>query len=141
MVAVAGARHPLARRTRVDARALAGERWVAFPSRAGGPPEPYSGALAQALAGWRLEADVVPVDSLTAQKRMVEAGFGLALLPESGVQEEVRAGALRVLRIPDLRVTLRVERIHRRRAYLSGAAQALLALLADWPAAARRRGR
>ena len=138
MVAVAGARHPLARAKRVESKALAGERWVAFPARPGAPPEPYSSALAQALAGWRLEAEIVPVDSLTAQKRMVEAGFGLALLPESSVHEEVRSGTLRVLRIPDLRVTLRVERIHRRRAYLSGAAQALMAMLADWPAKAPR---
>ncbi len=139
MVAVAHAGHPLARLRRVDGRALAHERWVTFPARAHTePPEPYSSALAQALAGWRLQAEIVPVDSLTAQKRMVEAGFGLALLPESSVHEELRAGTLRALRIPSLRVSLRVERIHRRRAYLSGAARALLDVLGDWTPAGRR---
>jgi len=32
-------------------------------------------------------AEIIPIDSLTAQKRMVEAGFGLALLPKSGVDD------------------------------------------------------
>jgi len=133
MVAVCGARHPLARVRRVRIEALAGERWITFPSRAAGPREPYSYALDQALAGWRVTAEIVPIDSLTAQKRMVEAGFGLALLPESSVDEELRVRTLRALRIPNLRATLPVELIHRRRAYLSGAARALIAMLTDWP--------
>jgi DNA-binding transcriptional LysR family regulator len=70
---------------------------------------------------------------------MVEAGFGLALLPQSSVLEELRSGTLRALRLPRLTVTLPVALIPRRRAYLSGAAQALLALLTRWPAEARRR--
>jgi DNA-binding transcriptional LysR family regulator len=32
-------------------------------------------------------AEIIPIDSLTAQKRMVEAGFGLALLPKSSVDD------------------------------------------------------
>ena len=134
MVAVCSARHPLARAQRVGVKALAGERWIAFPSRLGRAPEAYSSALEQALAAGRLGgAEVIPIDSLTAQKRMVEAGFGLALLPESSVDEELRAGTLRALRIPALRVTIPVVLIHRRRAYLSGAARALMAILAVWP--------
>jgi DNA-binding transcriptional LysR family regulator len=142
MVVVARPGHGLARAARVSAKALAAERWVTFPSRPGGPPEPYSSALAQAPARWRLDAaERVPIDSLTAQKRMVEAGFGLALLPESSVQDELRAGSLRALRVAGLRASLRVELIRRRRGYLSGAAQALLALLSErWPAARVRRG-
>lgn len=140
MVAVSAAGHPLARARRSSVRALAGERWITFPSRAGSAPEPYSSALAQVLAGWRLAAaDTVPIDSLTAQKRMVEAGFGLALLPESAVHEELRTGTLVALRVPGPRVTLPVELIRRRHAYLSGAARALLALLTAPPRRRRRR--
>jgi DNA-binding transcriptional LysR family regulator len=65
---------------------------------------------------------------------MVEAGFGLALVPESSVDEELRARTLRALPIPAMRVTIPVMLIHRRRAYLSGAARALIAELAAWPA-------
>ncbi|HEX7842655.1 MAG TPA: substrate-binding domain-containing protein [Kofleriaceae bacterium] len=74
------------------------------------------------------------IDSLTAQKRMVEAGFGLALLPASSVDEELRTGTLRRLRIPALRATLPVALIHRRRAFLSGATRVLIAALTAWPA-------
>lgn len=62
------------------------------------------------------------------------SSFGLALLPASSVDEELRSGALRVLRIPALRATVPVVLIHRRRAYLSGAARALIAELTAWPA-------
>jgi len=64
----------------------------------------------------------------------VEAGFGLALLQESSVNEELRAGTLHALRIPAMLVAIPVVLIHRRRAYLSGAARALMALLTTWPA-------
>jgi DNA-binding transcriptional LysR family regulator len=134
MLVVCSPRHPLARARRVDARALAGERWITFPPRPGPEPEPFSAALEQALAACRLgAAQIVPIDSLTAQKRMVEAGFGLALLPESGVDEELRQRTLSALHAPSLSATLPVVLIQRKRAYLSGAAQALRALLADWP--------
>src|SRR5947208_784995 len=74
-------------------------------------------------------SEIIPIDSLTAQKRMVEAGFGLALLPESSLDEELRAGTLHALRIPAMRVTIPVVLIHRRHAYQSGATQALMAML------------
>src|SRR5262245_23273476 len=47
MVAVCSPRHRLARARRVEMRALSGEKWVAFPSRAGGGRDPYASALAQ----------------------------------------------------------------------------------------------
>ena len=72
---------------------------------------------------------------------MVEAGFGLALLPESSVDEELRAGTLRALSVPAIRVTLPVVLIHRRRAYLSGATRRLMAFLAARPIERMRRGR
>lgn len=137
MVPVCAAGHRLARARRINPRALAGELWVCFPPRPGSAREPYSAALAQRLAACGLGgSEIVPIDSLTAQKRMVEAGFGLALLPESSVDEELRAGTLCTLRVPALRVTVPVVLIHRRRAFQSGATRALVALLASWPAGA-----
>jgi len=133
MVAVCSARHRLARSRRVDPKALVGESWIAFPARPGEPGEPYASALEHRLAACGLgPAGIIPIDSLTAQKRMVEAGFGLALLPESSVGEELRAGTLRALRAPALRATIPVVLIHRRRAYLSGAARELMGALAAW---------
>jgi DNA-binding transcriptional LysR family regulator len=134
MVPVCSPDHRLARARRVDPRALAGERWLAFPSRSGEVREPYSSALEHRLAACGLGgSEIVPIDSLTAQKRMVEAGFGLALLPVNSVDEELRSGALRALRITAMRATIPVVLIHRRQAFQSGATRALSAMLSAWP--------
>src|SRR5262249_51108796 len=70
---------------------LKGEPWIGFPTRPDGAEEAYA-SLPQCLAACGLaDAEIIGIDSLTAQKRMVEAGFGLALLPESSVGEELRA--------------------------------------------------
>ena len=141
LLPVCSAHHALARARRVAPDALARERWIGFPAATGGAREPYGSAVEHALAAHGLAtAEMILIDSLTAQKRMVEAGFGLAMLQESSVDEELRAGTLRVLSVPELRVTIPVALVHRRRAYLSGAARALMALLADWrtPRAAAR---
>jgi len=139
MVAVCSPRHRLARARRVDARALAGEPWISFPARPGPPREPYVSTLAQRLAACGLGAsEIIPIDSLTAQKRLVEAGFGLALLPASSIDEELRAGTLRPLRVPAMRATIPVVLIHRRRAFQSGATQALAAMLKAWSKVATR---
>jgi DNA-binding transcriptional LysR family regulator len=139
LVPVCSAHHRLARARRLDAKALAGERWITFPARAGVAREPYTSALERALATLGLHgSELILIDSLTAQKRMVEAGFGLALLPESSVDEELRAGTLRVLAVHGMKPTVPVVLVHRRRAYLSRAAQALMTMLTDWPAPSAR---
>jgi DNA-binding transcriptional LysR family regulator len=134
MMVVCSPRHRLANRRRVEPPALGAERWVAFPPRSDAFYDPYPWSLQNRLAAWGLHpAEIIPIDSLTAQKRMVEAGFGLALLPESSVDEELRTGTLRSMRIAGTPVTIPVVLIHRRRAYLSGAARALMAELTAWP--------
>jgi DNA-binding transcriptional LysR family regulator len=135
MVVVCAPRHRLARRRSVAPSALAAESWVAFPRRDGALYDPYPWSLQNWLAAWGLRpAEIVPIDSLTAQKRMVEAGFGLALLPESSVDEELRTGTLCAMRVSAARVSIPVVLIHRRRAYLSGGARALKTELSAGPA-------
>jgi DNA-binding transcriptional LysR family regulator len=75
------------------------------------------------------DVDIVAIDSLTAQKRLVEAGFGLALMPESAVQEELRLGTLAIIDAVRLKVSVPIFVVHRERAYLSPAAQSLLDLI------------
>jgi DNA-binding transcriptional LysR family regulator len=134
LVPVCAPAHRLARARRVRPQALAGERWLAFPSRPGAAREPYVSAIEQQLAVCGVTAsEIILIDSLTAQKRMVEAGFGIAQLPESSVDEELRAGTLRILRVAGMRTTIPVVLIQRRRAFQSGATQALIATLsAPW---------
>jgi DNA-binding transcriptional LysR family regulator len=128
--------HRLARVRRLTPAALAGEPWITFPPPAGGGAEPSAAAGERSLAASGIPpGDRVLIDTLTAQKRMVEAGFGLALLQASSVDEELRAGTLAVLRVPALRATVPIVLVQRRRACLSGAARAVLAVLRAWPAA------
>jgi DNA-binding transcriptional LysR family regulator len=125
--------HPLAGRIDPSAE-LAGQRWLSFPVRPGAPADPYSAALLQLLGAHGLEAaEILPIDSLTAQKRMVEAGFGLAILPESSLDEELRSGTLCAINAPTLTATIPVMLIRRRNAFQTGAARALTAALIDWP--------
>jgi DNA-binding transcriptional LysR family regulator len=134
MIVVCSPGHRLARRRSVAPSALAAERWVAFPPRPGAFYDPYPWSLQNRLVAWGLNsAEIIPIDSLTAQKRMVEAGFGLALLPESSADEELRTGTLSAMRIAAKSITIPVVLIHRRRAYLSAAARALITELAAWP--------
>jgi DNA-binding transcriptional LysR family regulator len=128
MLVVTAAGHRLAGLRDIQPEQLAGERWVGFPFREG---ERGSGrTLARQLARAGLEdADVTFIDSLTAQKRLAQAGFGLALVPESSVREELRLGFLVALDVPAMRTATPIAAIHRRNGYLSAAAKALLALL------------
>jgi len=133
-IVVCSPRHRLARARSVGPRALAGDAWIGFPPRTEQPEEPSGTSLRERLAACGLGgAEIIAVDSLTAQKRMVEAGFGLAVLPESAVDEELRAGTLCVLSVAPMRVTIPVVLVHRRRAYLSGSARSLMTLLASTP--------
>jgi DNA-binding transcriptional LysR family regulator len=142
MVAVCSTHHRLARARRLEPSDLVGQRWVGFPRRLGAPREPYTSAIEQRLAASGLgNAEVIPIDSLTAQKRMVEAGYGLALLPISNVDEELRTGALHILPVSAMRLTVPVVLIHRRRAFQSGATKVLIAMLADWPSTPAKRRR
>jgi DNA-binding transcriptional LysR family regulator len=84
MIVVCSPRHRLARRRRVAPAALAAESWVAFPPRDGAFYDPYPWSLQNRLAACGLSpAEIVPIDSLTAQKRMVEAGFGWRSCPRA----------------------------------------------------------
>jgi DNA-binding transcriptional LysR family regulator len=132
MLVVCAPSFRLASRKQVAAKALANEPWIAFPARPGRAPEPYANALEQRLAANGLDAaQIVPIDSLSAQTRMVEAGFGLALMPESSVVDELRAKTLCVLRAPSMRASVPVMLVQRRHAYASAATQALATLLCE----------
>ncbi len=135
LVVVCAARSRLAERPSPDLSALAGVPWVTFPadgSADGSAGEPYARIVERQLHGAGLaDAEVIPIDSLTAQKRLIEADFGLGLLPASSIDEEVRLGTLHMLEVPALRATLPVMAIHRRQGYLSRAARRLLTDLTD----------
>jgi DNA-binding transcriptional LysR family regulator len=125
LLVVGSSDHPLARRRGLEPKSLRGERWIAFPSRRS--RESFARFLERRLSASGLELqEIIPVDSLTAQKSLVAAGFGLALIAESGIQEEVRSGKLKVIDVPALKDTIQITLVRRRNGYLSAAAQNLM---------------
>jgi DNA-binding transcriptional LysR family regulator len=113
-----------------DAAALRGVPWVGFPLAAGSSGEPFARLLEQRLIHANLAvAERIEIDSLTAQKRLIEADFGVGFVPASSITEELRLGTVRVLPIPALQTMIPVMAITRRHAYFSRAARQLLATL------------
>src|SRR5262249_3598744 len=97
LVVVCSACSPLARLRSPGIADLSGMPWVAFPVAETMNHEPYVGIFLQQLRACGLDgAGIVSVDSLTGQKRLIEAEFGIGLLPETAIDEEVRQGTLHV---------------------------------------------
>jgi DNA-binding transcriptional LysR family regulator len=126
LVVVCAAHSRFVTGTPTEPAALLGVPWLSFPFKAGS----WGEALEQQLLKHELEsAERIVIDSLTAQKRLIEADFGVGLLPESSLEEELRLGTLRVLPIAALQTVMPVTLIYRRHAYLSRAARLLLSTL------------
>jgi DNA-binding transcriptional LysR family regulator len=121
--------HPLAGSPVRSLKRLAGERWLAFPVTARTIETAVEAFFARLSAAGGMQVDRVPVDSLTAQKRLVEAGYGLAVLPDGAIQEEIRAGTLAKVQVSGVKLANPVCLVTRREGYLSPMALALIALL------------
>jgi DNA-binding transcriptional LysR family regulator len=137
---VVPAGHRLRARRVKDLGAFAGERWLAFPPD---PRQPESSGtqLEQLLLAAGIGAPAIAaVDSLTAQKRLVEAGLGIALLPASSFRDELRRGTLRKVAVANLRAEQPVVVVRRRGAPQSRAAAEFLALLRKHTPDLRRPG-
>lgn len=125
---VAAPQHPVAGR-RLTPSHFPEYRWLVFPDRGADPVT--SGTIARRT----LERHHVPasrlrsIDSLTAQRSLAMAGYGLALLPASMVADDVRVGRLTLVDAPVLDITAPVTMVTRRHAHHGRATQALLDLL------------
>ena len=120
--------HRLAGKTVRSLTALRGERWLAFPLLPG-RSEATSHIHAQFLVRGVGEIAWTPVDSLTAQKRLIEAGFGLALVPESSIMEERASKTIATIRVSDLKAVNPVSMIVRKGGYLNAASQRLIEIV------------
>jgi DNA-binding transcriptional LysR family regulator len=121
--------HPRAGRRVVKFASLSGERWIAFPVVPGRREISASHVFALFQTHGMGEVAWTPVDSLTAQKRLVEAGLGIALLSESNAAEELRHGSIATIGVGDLKARHDVVTVTRRGGFLSGAARRLLEIV------------
>jgi DNA-binding transcriptional LysR family regulator len=126
LTVVCAAGHRLAGQSIDTLAVLRGERWLAFPVIPGRREFAASHIFAVFETHGLGDPDWTPVDSLTAQKRLVEAGFGLALLGENGVAEELAAGSIARIRVRELRASQDIVAVTRKGGFLSAAARGLL---------------
>lgn len=116
--------------TPTDPSALRDIPWIGFPIDARSSGEPFARLLAQQLLRHGLDnAEMIAIDSLTAQKRLIEADFGIGFLPASSIEEELRLGTMRILPVAAMQTSVPLMLIHRRQAYLSRAARSLREML------------
>jgi DNA-binding transcriptional LysR family regulator len=108
---------------------LRGERWIAFPVVPGRREITASHVFALFQTHGLGEVDWTPVDSLTAQKRLVEAGLGIALLSQSNAAEELKSSALSTIGVGDLVASHDVVAVTRRGGFMSAASRRLLEII------------
>jgi len=128
--------HPLAGRRVPRLADLSDQRWIAFPEIPGRREISASHIFALFLTHG-LEVAWTPVDSLTAQKRLVESGLGIALLAHSNAADELRSSAIATIRVDDLAARQDIVAVTRRDGFLSAASKRLLEIIrSDYASAA-----
>jgi DNA-binding transcriptional LysR family regulator len=112
LVAIAPAKHPLARKRRVTARRLCDEPFVVRETGSG-----TQSLVERALAERGLAVrPAMSLGSTEAIKRAVGSGVGVAIVSELSVALEVRAKKLAVLNLADLRLRRPMHRLENRHA-------------------------
>src|SRR5436190_10179125 len=123
--------HPLAGKRVAQLADLSGERWIAFPEIPGRREISASHVFALFLTHGLGEVAWTPVDSLTAQKRLVEAGLGIALLTQSNAADELRSRSISTIRVGNLAASQEIVAVTRRGGFLSAASQRLLEVIRE----------
>lgn len=133
MVVACSTEHRFAGKRLKSLAALCHEPWFAFQNAYDQRETFADNIFAQFQARGIGAIRWTPVDSLSAMKRLIEAGLGVALMSENAIQEELGVGSLATIPVADLRVANPVYAVVRKGGYLSPAAQHLLALLRNVP--------
>jgi DNA-binding transcriptional LysR family regulator len=132
IVVVCSAHHQWSGKRLRDPQQLRSDQWLSLPMtrhRAS-----FAHVVARQLASAGLDdVPVMAIDSMTAQKRLIEAGIGIAMLPESSVHEELRLGTLRTIDVSHLQTTVPIYVLYRKNGYLTGASRTLLTLISNVP--------
>jgi DNA-binding transcriptional LysR family regulator len=140
IVVVCSAQHQWGGKRLREPEKLRDDQWLSLPMTR--HRDSFAHLVARRLASAGLDdVSVMAIDSMTAQKRLIEAGIGIALLPESTIHEEVRIGTLRTIDVSHLQTTVPIHVLYRKNGYLTGAARTLLALISNVPVRPSSRAR
>lgn len=100
LVVIVSARHPLAKKKSISLEQIDGERFIAFDQGI-----PTREAIDEVLKKRRIEVSVrMTNDNIDALKRAVEIGLGISIVPSKTVEEEVRKGSLKSIRIRNVKL-------------------------------------
>jgi DNA-binding transcriptional LysR family regulator len=122
LVCVMSPTHALAKAGRASIARLGRETFVAH-----NVPSPLRQKVIAAFQRHKtpLQMDV-ELPSLEAIKRFVQRGNGVALVPKLTVENELEAGTLVAIKVPELKVERKLRLVHREQAALSHAAHEFL---------------
>lgn len=110
LVLITHPQHALARRTKVEVKDLAGQRFIGFD-----PDIPTRKAVDAIFRDHRLELDpVMEFDNIETVKRAVEIDHGVAVVPLATVAQEQKQGTLAVLRFKGKEFTRPLAILHRK---------------------------
>lgn len=128
VVLVTSARHPFADRGEVTLEEV-GEQHLIMFNRGSSYHMLVHNALRQAGL---VVTPAMELDNMEATKKMVDEGLGIALLPKVAVEEELKRGALREIRVEGLSIPQReIAVIYRKGRPLSRAGEAFIELLEE----------
>lgn len=125
LVCIVSPQHELAKAGKASIQRLGKETFVAH-----NVPSPLRQKVIAAFKRYKTPLNMdVELPSLEAIKRFVERGNGVALVPRLTCSNELAAGALVPVAIPELEMERRLRLVHRRQAALSHAARAFLSVV------------
>jgi DNA-binding transcriptional LysR family regulator len=117
-------RHPLAKAQQVSIQQLGAESFVAHMV-----PSPYRDKVIQAFKRHKTPLHMdVELPTLQAIKNFVAMGNGVALVPEISVENELARGELVRIPVRELHLQRKLRLVYRKKASLSHAARAFLAV-------------
>jgi DNA-binding transcriptional LysR family regulator len=124
LVFVVPPRHPLAKAHQVSIQQLGAESFVAHMV-----PSPYRDKVIQAFKRHKTPLHMdVELPTLQAIKNFVAMGNGVALVPEISVENELARGELVRIPVRELHLQRKLRLVYRKKASLSHAARAFLAV-------------
>lgn len=101
-----------------------------FPVGEGSSGEPLAIRAMEALATSGIRPDhIVRIDGLSAQKRLVAADFGLALMQHSAVADEIAAGTIQRIETDLVQVDFPIHLVRRKYGYTSALRSRLIETL------------
>jgi DNA-binding transcriptional LysR family regulator len=122
---VVSPQHRLAQREEVSIAELGSETFIAH-----NVVSPYRGLVLKAFQEHKVPLKMdLEMPTIEAIRKMVERNDGVAFLPRMCVEDEIRIGLLREVRVPELQLERKIRLVYPARRVLSHAAQAFVELV------------